>query len=318
MGRYKKIGLDFFRLDVDFLQDIKIRKLIRKKGGQSVLVYITLLCNIYKGGYYMAWDDDLPFICSEEIGLDESYIQEVIDSCLNFGLFSSELFERFKILTSASIQFQYKKVNELCRRKAEISPQYMLISSEEKPISSEEKGITSEEKPISSVNLRKTSAKSTQIRGDKIRIDNTKENSPYGESKKGELSLSHPSSSSIDFKAFLEYFNNRFNGKLPAIRTMSDARKKAVKARAAEYGKKSVFDVLEKVANSSFLLGHNDRDWICDFNWIFKPNNFVKILEGSYDNKPTNTDSAKGRKESVKNLRELAVAVLQGNATKVD
>ena len=148
--------------------------------------------------------------------------------------------------------------------------------------------------------------------------NNTKENSTNVESKKGELSLSHPSSCSIDFKAFLDYFNNRFNGKLPAIRTMNDARKKAVKARAAEYGKKSVFDVLEKVANSSFLLGHNDRDWICDFNWIFKPSNFVKILEGSYDNKSANTDSAKGRKESVKNLRELAVAVLQGNATKVD
>ncbi len=158
-----------------------------------------------------------------------------------------------------------------------------------------------------------------ETRTNNINIDNikeSKETSPKGEEKKDELSLSH-SSNSIDFKAFLDYFNTRFAGKLPAIRTMNEARRKAVKARAAEYGKKSVFDVLEKVASSPFLLGNNERNWICDFNWIFKPNNFVKILEGSYD-KSANTDTAAGRKKSVESLADLAVAVLQGTAAKND
>ena len=47
MGRRVKKGLDYFPLDVDFFQDIKIRKLIRCQGGKALTVYIALLCNIY-------------------------------------------------------------------------------------------------------------------------------------------------------------------------------------------------------------------------------------------------------------------------------
>ena len=306
MGRNKKIGLDYFPCDVDILQDIKIRRLIKYKGGQAALVYILLLCSIYHEGYYMTWNDDLPFIVSEMIGFDEDYIKEVVECCMNVGLFSSELFKNDGVLTSKGIQERYQKINNLCRRNTDIF-EYSLISSEEINISSEEKRISS---------AKSTQRKEKESKVNKSKVNN-KENSTNVESKKDELSLSHSSTNSIDFKAFMEYFNNRFEGKLPTIRTMSRERRAAVKARAAEYGKKAVFEVLEKVASSPFLLGHNDRNWTCDFNWIFKPNNFVKILEGSYD-KSTNPDTAEGRKESVKNLAELAVAVLQGSATKID
>ena len=65
MARPKKQGLDYFQKNVNFYQDIKIRKLIRHKGIQAVSVYDILLCQIYGVGYYICWDDDLPFIISE-------------------------------------------------------------------------------------------------------------------------------------------------------------------------------------------------------------------------------------------------------------
>ena len=152
MGRSKKTGLDYFPFDIDFFQDLRIRKLIKYQGGKAVTVYALLLCNIYKQGYYMRWDEELPFICSEQTGFEEAYIREVIKCCLIVGLFSKELYESDKVLTSKGIQERYQKICELCRRNGEIS-EYMVISSEEK-------AITSEEKPISS-------AKSTQRKGKK-------------------------------------------------------------------------------------------------------------------------------------------------------
>lgn len=142
MGRNKKNGLDYFPFDIDLFQDIRIRKLIKYQSGKAVTVYALLLCIIYKDGYYMKWDKELPFIISEQTGFEEAYILEVINSCLKLGLFSNELYTSDGILTSRGIQERYKKICDLCRRNSEIS-EFSLISSEEKPIYSEEKPVNS-------------------------------------------------------------------------------------------------------------------------------------------------------------------------------
>lgn len=304
MGRNKKIGLDYFPFDIDFFQDLRIRKLIKYQGGKAVTVYALLLCNIYKQGYYMRWDEELPFFVSEQTGFEEVYIREVIKCCLVIGLFSKELYDSEKILTSKGIQERYQKICDLCRRNNEIC-EYNIISSEDISFSSEEK-------PVSS-------AKSTQSKVKKSRVKKSKENdkeiSPEGDTKKDELSLNpHPQIEHVDFVRLQEYFNTTFNGKLSMVVNMTEARRKAVKARIAQYDKETVFTVLKKVAASPFLLGCNDRNWKCDFDWIFKAGNFTKILEGNYDEK-RNNNTAGGRKESVSRLKGLAEAILTDSET---
>lgn len=45
--------------------------------------------------------------------------------------------------------------------------------------------------------------------------------------------------------------------------------------------------ILAKIAFSSFLKGGNGRGWKADFDFVFgSPNNYLKILEGKYDDKP--------------------------------
>ncbi len=145
MGRNKKKGLDYFPFDVDLFQDILIRKLIRRQGGDAVTVYAVLLCIIYKDGYYMKWDEDLPFIISEQTGYDEDYILEVFNCCLSLGLFSKELFESDEVITSKGIQERYQKIcGTLGRNHCAIS-EYSLISPEETAVSTEERVITSVE-----------------------------------------------------------------------------------------------------------------------------------------------------------------------------
>lgn len=312
MGRNKKIGLDYFPFDIDFFQDLKIRKLIKYQGGKAVTVYALLLCNIYKQGYYMRWDEELPFIVSEQTGFEEAYIREVIKCCLVVGLFSKELYESENILTSKGIQERYQKICDLCRRDSEIC-EFNVVSSEEKPISSEEKSISSEEKPISSTKSTQRKVKESKVNKSK---ENKKEISSCEDTKKDELSFSAPAQKieHVDFVRLQEYFNTTFRGKLSAVVSMTEARRKAVKARIAQYDKETVFTVLKKVAASPFLLGCNDRNWKCDFDWIFKAGNFTKILEGNYDEK-RNSNTASGRKESVSRLTDLAEAILAGTET---
>lgn len=136
-------------MDVDMFQDIKIRKLIKRQGGKAVTVYTLLLCFIYKNGYYIGGDEELPFLISEQTGFEEVYIQEVIKSCFSLGLFSSEMYERYQVITSGSIQARYQKICSDCKRVCKID-EYNLISSEETRIFSEEKAINSEETRINS------------------------------------------------------------------------------------------------------------------------------------------------------------------------
>ena len=154
MGRNKKIGLDYFPFDIDFFQDLRIRKLIKYQGGKAVTVYALLLCNIYKQGYYMRWDEELPFFVSEQTGFEEAYIREVIKCCLVIGLFSKELYDSEKILTSKGIQERYQKICDLCRRNNEIH-EYNIISSEDIAFSSEEMMISSSKSTQSKVKERK-------------------------------------------------------------------------------------------------------------------------------------------------------------------
>ncbi|WP_349966281.1 DUF4373 domain-containing protein [Phocaeicola massiliensis] len=137
MGRNKKVGLDYFPMDVDFFQDIHIRKLIKYQGGKAVTIYTLLLCIIYKQGYYMRWDEELPFIISEQTGFEEAYIQEVFKCCLIVGLFSKKLYDSDKVITSSGIQERYKTICGQLRRVCKLD-EFVLISSEEKPINSEE------------------------------------------------------------------------------------------------------------------------------------------------------------------------------------
>jgi hypothetical protein len=74
--------------------------------------------------------------------------------------------------------------------------------------------------------------------------------------------------------------------------------------RTKEYGRGAVMDVLERVKESAFLNGDNDRGWTADFDWIFKPTNFVKILEGKYGNNKTGSKKQRANMYADQQLAE--------------
>ena len=169
MSRPKKQGLDYFTKNVKFYQDIKIRKLIHYKGIQSVPVYEILLCKIYASGYYLNWDEDLPFIISEISVLQEEYITDVIKYCLSIGLFDQTMFDSHHILTSRGIQERFFDFCNVAKRKLPNQLLYLLVDINGKSVNSENNNISSEETKVNSEEIKdnteetpKNSAKSTQ------------------------------------------------------------------------------------------------------------------------------------------------------------
>ena len=71
----------------------------------------------------------------------------------------------------------------------------------------------------------------------------------------------------------------------PRITSLSDARKKAIKARLKTYSLDDFKTMFEKAEASSFLKGKNDRNWSATFDWMIKDSNMAKILDGNYDDR---------------------------------
>lgn len=111
----------------------------------------------------------------------------------------------------------------------------------------------------------------------------------------------------IDFQRIFDYFNERMGGKaIKPISRLTERRKAFIRARCSEYGIQSVFDVIDKAAKSLFLNGNNNRGWTADFDWLFRPNNFPKVLEGNYDktDKPQQSHNEREKLASAVEVKE--------------
>ena len=77
----------------------------------------------------------------------------------------------------------------------------------------------------------------------------------------------------------------------PRIRSVSEARRKAIKARLNTYSLEDFKTAFENAEASSFLKGHNNRNWSATFDWLISDKNMAKVLEDHY--------ADRGRKEKV-------------------
>lgn len=92
-------------------------------------------------------------------------------------------------------------------------------------------------------------------------------------------------SEKIDYNAIMRKFNEADKGRIPNIEKMTDARKTAIRTRVKDFGLDSIDRVISAISASDFLKGNDKEGWFANFDWIFKPANYAKILEGNYANK---------------------------------
>ena len=68
---------------------------------------------------------------------------------------------------------------------------------------------------------------------------------------------------------------------LPRVSRLTRKRRQAIKKALRDRSTQELCDAFEKVSQSSFLCGEGGG-WQADFDWILKPDNLLRIIEGSY------------------------------------
>ena len=90
----------------------------------------------------------------------------------------------------------------------------------------------------------------------------------------------------VDYQEIVDMFNS-ICVSFPSVRSLSDARKKSIKARLNTYSIDQFKTMFEIAEASSFLKGQNGRNWQANFDWLMKDSNFAKVLDGNYSDKKT-------------------------------
>ena len=95
--------------------------------------------------------------------------------------------------------------------------------------------------------------------------------------------------SDFDLEAFARYFNETMaahDAQIPQVRSIPPKSKRAafVRARLKEHGKEALAKVVQNAAKLSFYNGGGARGWVADFDWLFRPSNFLRVLEDTRAN----------------------------------
>lgn len=108
MARPPKQGLDYFPFNTDFFHNKKIKKLKAEYGADGIAIYMYLLCEIYKNGYYIIADEDFIDSMADELKMNTNKINLVLKFLLGRSLFDNTLFQSDTVLTSISVQRRYQ------------------------------------------------------------------------------------------------------------------------------------------------------------------------------------------------------------------
>lgn len=79
----------------------------------------------------------------------------------------------------------------------------------------------------------------------------------------------------------------------PHVVSLSEARKRAIRARLKTYSLDDFRTLFIKAEASSFLKGANNRNWSANFDWMIKDANMAKVIDGNYDDGPWSKQAAK-------------------------
>lgn len=104
------------------------------------------------------------------------------------------------------------------------------------------------------------------------------------ESRENVAVYTPPKTDRTNYQSVLDAFHESCPS-LPKVLKLSDSRKKAIKARLNDFGLEEIKRAFALTEQSDFLKGTNTNGWQAGFDWLMKPANLTKVLEGNYENK---------------------------------
>lgn len=256
---------------------------------------------------YLRDNCDLAGIWSEDYGLASFQIGDDITWEEVREAFGDRVVRiaKDKIFLPGFIEFQYGELSEECKphlaaikalRKHGIDPVTLTLSQEKQTLTPE-----TPTDPKGSVTLTEGFAKGSDTLKDKDK-DQDKEKDQDKDFEKeglGEKTLTQSSENAdpplpkkskpareSNLPELAELWNELADERLPKIREMAhnSARRTSCEKRWEERPDRAYWtSVIAKINATPFCLGTNNRGWKADIEFLTRPDNHAKILEGKYD-----------------------------------
>ena len=133
MARPKQDGLLYFSFDTDFFYaDKRIKRLQSKFENDGLILYIYLLTEIYRNGYYISWDEDAAEDAAADLHLKEGFIEQVLTYLRGRSLLTMRtLSTGVTIITSPGIQKRYQEAVKSRKRDVHVNAEIWLLKKEE-------------------------------------------------------------------------------------------------------------------------------------------------------------------------------------------
>lgn len=300
MARPPKKGINYYPKDVDYYDDFRIVDLMYEHGTLGQTVYDVILTIIYRNGYYVEIPiEKMVQLVIRTIGnkwADKESVTSAILYCAEIGLLDKSLLLR-GVFTSVGIQRRYNEIN--ARNKIDKSAYWLLNFGAKTAVSDSETQVIAAKTNVSAT---KTHVSAQEMRQNKIKENKRKVNN----------TLCAPAAHGVkkpDYESIVSLFNSICAG-LPSVRSITDARKRAIRnaeKRVEEYG--GWEKLFKTVQHSDFLTGRNGAWTNCGFDWILKPGNLTKIIEGNY----RNADEASDHPPASYDIEEMERRLLHGD-----
>ena len=303
MGRKKatKTLSSYFPHDSNARNDERLVNVRMKHGPAGYGVYFMLVERLREDPEYMSVVDYN--LIAFDLRIDASLAKSIIR---DFGLFAFTVDpERGECFYSESLRQRMARKDEITAKRKAASALGVSVRQENR-----EKTKTAE---ISNQMVAETqpngvpngSEKRTKGKESKVKENST--SSPYVEEAHAAKPLRNadaedeaasvaPSAgggskdkSDFDLAAFARYFNETMaahGAQIPQVRSIPPNSKRAafVRARLKEHGKEALAKVVQNAAKLSFYNGGGSRGWVADFDWLFRPANFLRVLEDTRAN----------------------------------
>lgn len=258
MGRPNKNNAEYFSHDADMRNDVKVKALRRRFSHTGYAVWNYILETLTDTeNFEIDFREVNKELLAADFDVTVQELNDIVGYACKIDLLQTS--EDGSVLFSAAHK---RRFSQLLERRAKLSE-------------AGKKGMA-----------KRWSSNNPDITPDKdvITPDSKEKESKAKESKGKQREINYPYQDIADLW-------NRICSTLPRIKALNDNRRQKIRLRLGEMetDPKTCLDRLkelfERISASNFLCGNNSNGWTATFDWVFENGkNWVKIVEGNYDN----------------------------------
>ncbi len=265
MGKPIKLAADYFYHDADMRNDIKVKALRRRFKAEGYAVWNYLLEVLTDSeGFVIEFSALEKELLAADFDTTNERLAEIVDYCCTLELLQRT--EDGRGIFSRSHQARLQAVLDLKDKRRRAGKAGMAARWGNKDTDTDNTSLQSDNTVITRDNEENRKVEN----GSEVKGKEKREKYPY--------------------QAVVDIWNECCPS-LPRVQSLNDNRRQKIKLRLLELSPRSdewldkARELFERVANSDFLQGNNNNGWAATFDWVMaNPKNWVKVIEGNYDN----------------------------------